>query len=198
MKISFLHLLVVLFVLIFLGCATGQIVETSLSRIDYVESKDIIQLAWQLFEQGSFQETIDVLSPVIGRHSAQNIEAESHYLLGKGYFQLAVTNMSRFRGKYPVGMGGLPQEIILKLNKSRFHFEQAGDTAPNGPYAAESYYLAGLSLDYGYLQEFEKAQEIYYWTMKTYPDSQYGKMSRERYEEIEKKTRGLGDMPNGK
>jgi hypothetical protein len=141
---------------------------------------------------------INTLSPDSGRHRSKDVEAESSYLLGKSYFQLADARILRFRGNGRVGMGALPGEVVEWLEKSNQYFETAGDISPDGPYAAESFYLAGSTQDFGYLQDFQKAQELYRWTMKAYPDSRYGMLARERFEEINKIILNTKDSSHGK
>ena len=173
------------------GCSTRHITETSPLEIDPSQSEGTIQQARESLDKEAFKDVIDVLLPFVGNHSTQEFEAESHYLVGKAYFHLAKTNISQYRNDLSVGMGELPPEAVEYLTKSRFHLERAGDTAPNGPYAAESFYLAGLSMDYGYLQEFKRALEVYRWTMKAYPNTEFGRLSKERYEEINENIKSI-------
>jgi len=94
-------------------------------------------------------------------------------------------------------MGYLPQPTADLLIISRDSLLAAADRQPDAEFAPEALYLAGKTMDHGFLQDFTRAMETYRWTASTYPDSEFGSMAAKRYQELLEKLNGLGDSPHG-
>lgn len=77
-------------------------------------------------------------------------------------------------------MGPLPEGIVTMLVAARDDLLAAADRDPQKDYAPEAYYLAGRSMDHGFLQDFPGAMELYQWAAKTYPGSRFGQRAADR------------------
>ena len=100
-------------------------------------------------------------------------------------------SIETFRKDGHVGMGLLPQNSVKYLVRAQDTLLRSVDLDSKAEHAPEALHLAARIMDHGYLQRYSAALELYKRVMLTYPDSEFGKKSAERYEALGRIFKGV-------
>ena len=161
------------------------------------DPRNTLSAARDRFQEGRFQAVVQILEPSIENLEGTPWEAEARYLAGYSLFQVTCAELESCQSVPLRGFGFLSERQVSNLTAARDDFLAAGDLAPQAPFAPEAFYLAARTMDYGYLQLFDRALELYRWCFTSYPDTDPAANSRERYENILQKFKGISNGAHG-
>ena len=139
---------------------------------------------------------IDHLTPYASEKLDADTAGTIHYLLGTSKFNITFQDIQQCRDGGTQKKDALQDHQIGPLKEALQHFRMVYEIAPQHSMAAESLYMAGRALDWGCLQRFQEALDSYSLAFENFPEQEFGKKARQRYDILNAKMSPHGKKPS--